>query len=436
MKRTVIFFIGTLVFFNLVLPLGAGAQGPKLPATNCADLFMEDAPCPTSKLCVPLVHLCCRPKDNPLAPVDCYLKSSGQRDNVYDDYAGNPADATSTEGMVRDQIAAQQNAAIGDVTFRPQIGLPGSKFIAGQEIEITGATIGEYVAALYAFVVGAIGIIAALMVLYGGLKWLTAAGNLSRVQDAKEQISSAIIGVVLAFCAYILLLTISPKLVKFRSLELTPVAPIAFEFKGDVAGDAKGAPQGQIIIGDIPTWLTTTKAKSITYNGVTKTLGEWVTQYATDTQVPEKLIYGIMYVESGGRIDIGTSPAGACGLMQLLPSTAGHSCLELANGALSLQVASAYIKGLITSPCPSGENIIQRKDGSWASCDPQKSACGSTDPKSDPTYVIAAYNGGRGANCHSIDCPGQTWWQCEANTGYAETRYYVEAVKEVMSQIP
>lgn len=419
-----------------MIPLGASAQ----LGGSCANYSgYEDAECSATK-CTSL-HLCCRSTADPLAQPDCYLQLNGalQRDPNpwgYPGYSGQPADATSTEGLVQDQIAAQQNAPVGDVIFKPQISLPGSKFIAGEEIAITGATLGEYIAALYAFIVGAIGIIATLMVMYGGLRWLTAGGNTSRVQDAKDQIVSAIIGVVLAFSAYLILLTISPKLVKFRTLELTPIAQVDFAFTGDVASDAKGSPQGHILITNVPAWLTTTQAQPVTYSGTTKTLGEWVTQYAAEFNVPEKLIYGIMYVESGGRIDIGSSSAGACGLMQLLPSTAGHSCQELGNGALSVRLASAYLKGLIASPCPSGTAVVQRKDGSKADCDPQKSACGSTNPQSDPTFVIAAYNGGQGANCHSVDCEGLTWWQCEANTGYAETRYYVEAVKEVISQIP
>lgn len=61
----------------------------------------------------------------------------------------------------------------------------------------------------------------------------------------------------------------------------------------------------------------------------------------------------------------------------------------------------------------------------------------------DLNKVIAAYNGGPGANGPSRDCPGSLRWQCQydntahtiANTGYAVTRNYVVKVNQYYSQI-
>lgn len=121
----------------------------------------------------------------------------------------------------------------------------------GQEIIITGNTLGEYIAALYVFVVSAIGILAAVLVFYGGLKWLTAGGDRGRVQDAKEQISSALIGILLVFAAYLLLLTISPKLVRFTSLEIKPVPKRIAAYEKDIAFDARGSGLGTASINDM-----------------------------------------------------------------------------------------------------------------------------------------------------------------------------------------
>lgn len=57
----------------------------------------------------------------------------------------------------------------------------------------------------------------------------------------------------------------------------------------------------------------------------------------------------------------------------------------------------------------------------------------------DSDLATAAYNGGPGANEPSKDCPGLRRWQCEwdnpehtiPNTGYKETRDYVENVKAI-----
>ncbi len=61
----------------------------------------------------------------------------------------------------------------------------------------------------------------------------------------------------------------------------------------------------------------------------------------------------------------------------------------------------------------------------------------------DQDKVVAAYNGGPGANGPSRDCPGSLRYQCEwdnqahtvSNTGYAVTRNYVIKVKQYYSQI-
>ncbi len=87
--------------------------------------------------------------------------------------------------------------------------------------------VASYIAGLYKFIAGAIGIIATLMVFYAGLRWLTAGGNRSRVQDAKETLFSALAAVVLAFGSYLLLYTINPRLVNLRVPTLTPVIGIS-----------------------------------------------------------------------------------------------------------------------------------------------------------------------------------------------------------------
>ena len=61
----------------------------------------------------------------------------------------------------------------------------------------------------------------------------------------------------------------------------------------------------------------------------------------------------------------------------------------------------------------------------------------------DLNKVVAAYNGGPGANKPSVDCPGSMRWQCQwdntaqtvPNTGYAVTRNYVTKVNSYYSQL-
>ncbi|RJO59729.1 lytic transglycosylase domain-containing protein [Candidatus Parcubacteria bacterium] len=303
------------------------------------------------------------------------------------------------------------------VVFRPQITLPGSKFVAGESITVTGSTLGEYIAAFYAFFVGAIAILATVMIFYGGVMWLMAGGNRGQVQNAKEQISSALIGLGIAFLAYLLLLTLSPRLVKFSSLNLKFVKPVEQVIVGaEVAFGFKGTPPSTATL--TQTWVDEMKTK---YDSQISGLA--------NSAVPRDLIYAIIYVESGGRPDV-ISSAGACGIMQLLPTTAGKSCTELLNPQIGIQAGVNYLQTLAAQTCPTQAT---KRDGTVVQCNPVRTSCRN----GDQYYMAAAYNGGQGANCDSREtsCPGRTWWECQVNTGYQETRNYVIKVQQARDKL-
>jgi len=69
---------------------------------------------------------------------------------------------------------------------------------------------GTYLQAWYDFIIGSIGVIATVMMMWGGFKWLTSRGNSGAVTDAKNIIWSALTGVVLAFLSYSILYFINP----------------------------------------------------------------------------------------------------------------------------------------------------------------------------------------------------------------------------------
>ncbi len=90
--------------------------------------------------------------------------------------------------------------------------------------------LGAYIAGIYRWFSGAIGVFATVMIFYGGIVWLTAGGNRSRVQSAKEVIFSSLIAVVIALGSYLLLYTISPRLVNLRPPALKVTQRIDQEF--------------------------------------------------------------------------------------------------------------------------------------------------------------------------------------------------------------
>lgn len=52
------------------------------------------------------------------------------------------------------------------------------------------------------WVLALLGLIAVIMILYGGFVWLTAGGNEEKVASAKKIISAAIIGLIIVLLAY------------------------------------------------------------------------------------------------------------------------------------------------------------------------------------------------------------------------------------------
>jgi hypothetical protein len=71
----------------------------------------------------------------------------------------------------------------------------------------------DYITAIYNFALMIIGIICFGALVYGGFLYLTSAGNPARIKEAKDQIFSAILGLIILFSAYLILRTINPELV-------------------------------------------------------------------------------------------------------------------------------------------------------------------------------------------------------------------------------
>ncbi|MEK7653065.1 MAG: pilin [Patescibacteria group bacterium] len=86
----------------------------------------------------------------------------------------------------------------------------------------------KYISVWYGFIIGSIGILATVMIMYGGFKWLTSRGNSSQISDAKEKIISAITGLLLAFLSYTILNLINPRLVQITTPGADQLTPINY----------------------------------------------------------------------------------------------------------------------------------------------------------------------------------------------------------------
>jgi hypothetical protein len=143
-------------------------------------------------------------------------------------------------------------------------------------------------------------------------------------------------------------------------------------------------------------------------------------------------LQALMRVESGGCRNL-ESPVGALGCMQIMPNTARQYDPSLRG------MSDAEVRNRLLNE----DYNIQL--GARIYADLYRGYGG------DETRVFAGYNGGPGANLPSRDCPGLMRWQCEwnspgchgtgrtdcvPNTGYRETRRYVEKVNAVAGSLP
>ncbi|MDD4607340.1 MAG: transglycosylase SLT domain-containing protein [Patescibacteria group bacterium] len=263
----------------------------------------------------------------------------------------------------------------------------------------------DYIAAIYNYALYAIVILAVVMIIYAGFMWILAAGNASKIDNAKTKITEAIVGLILAFASYLILYAVNPEILSLHLPGIEKIVGVKFR----ESSTNTNCPNviGQVTpIEDIlnnPNLLIP-EAKKTAYDGA---LLAAANKYNVDCD----WLKAIMFAESRGVSDR-VSPVGACGLMQVLPATTStpamglnYSCDDLQNVTKGIEAGAKYISILAND---------SRTKGNF-------------------NLVAAAYNGGIGADDPSNDCPGMLRWQCGwddpnhtiPNEGYKETRDYV-----------
>jgi hypothetical protein len=68
------------------------------------------------------------------------------------------------------------------------------------------------VAWLYVFIVGISGLAAFVMIVWGGVQWMSSQGNPTATGDAKDKIKMALLGLLLVLSSFIILQIINPEL--------------------------------------------------------------------------------------------------------------------------------------------------------------------------------------------------------------------------------
>ena len=123
-----------------------------------------------------------------------------------------------------------------------QISLPGLKFSEIQE-SVEGGNkfifvpfLGEYLGAIYRYAVVIASILSIVMIILGGVGIVVSGGDSQRITQSKKRIYQSITGLVLAVGSYLILYTVNPNLVEFKSLKVLYVKEEPF-LEGEGYGD-------------------------------------------------------------------------------------------------------------------------------------------------------------------------------------------------------
>lgn len=88
--------------------------------------------------------------------------------------------------------------------------------------------IADYISALYKYAIGVAAVLATVMIMIGGLQYLMAGGDATRVGNAKKRITDAMIGLLLSLGTYMILAAVNPDLVSLKNIRVQLVEEVLF----------------------------------------------------------------------------------------------------------------------------------------------------------------------------------------------------------------
>jgi len=125
--------------------------------------------------------------------------------------------AEEIQGIIR---APQPRVRIPGLTFTdPEVIKRSARIESDGRTYIYMPYIGEYLAAAYRYAIVAGTVLVLIMFIVGGLDWVLAKDS-GRIENAKKRFTRGTAGLLLLLSSYVLLYSINPELVEFRSLRL------------------------------------------------------------------------------------------------------------------------------------------------------------------------------------------------------------------------
>jgi len=160
--------------------------------------------------------------------------------------------------------------ALTPLQFTPQVSIPNSDFQAGAPTNV-GAPVstasgtimrsdllGRYILSIYNYGLAIVGILAAIILMAGGLLWLSSGGSATKIGQAKELMIGSVVGLIILSGAWIILNTINPNLTQLPSIDTLIINEVPYccdAVKGNVPAvegicpdSSKGCTNGEVCI--------------------------------------------------------------------------------------------------------------------------------------------------------------------------------------------
>lgn len=120
-----------------------------------------------------------------------------------------------------------QNTQAQIDNFTPQVEIPGlgTDLSVGSKDKgmVRSTLLSEYIVGIYDYSFAIAGILAAIVLMGGGVLWLVSGGSPDKVGKAKKIIGSSLVGLGLLFGSYLILNTINPELLEMKTLSFSGV---------------------------------------------------------------------------------------------------------------------------------------------------------------------------------------------------------------------
>jgi cell wall-associated NlpC family hydrolase len=123
---------------------------------------------------------------------------------------------------------------IPNLSFKPAVACT----TAGDENKLCINWIAEYIAGIYKYAIGIVGILATVVMMIGGVMWIMSGGNASTAGEAKSWIASSLTGLIIALSSYTILYQVNPDLINVFS------RPIKIQYISEYQEEADGSGAG------------------------------------------------------------------------------------------------------------------------------------------------------------------------------------------------